>query len=60
MKGGTARRPKPAEKERLSAVQEFYHAKEIVLFEWKRGEGCVFSTLEDNEWSKSSAKRIFG
>jgi hypothetical protein len=45
MKGGTAGRPSPADIDRLKAVKEFYHAKDIVLFEWKRGEGCVFSRL---------------
>src|SRR5438876_10053614 len=44
MKGGSARTPNAVEIQRLIAVARRYHAKEIVLFAWKRGEGCHFFT----------------
>lgn len=37
IKGGSARRPCAADLARLEAVADWYHAKAIVLFEWKRG-----------------------
>lgn len=61
MKGGSARGPNTIEIQRLMAVKKRYRAKEIVLFEWKRGKGCHFSTLTSRgSWALSSAKEIFG
>lgn len=61
MKGGSARRPNTIEIQRLVAVGKRYRAKGIVLFEWKRGEGCDFYRLTSRgSWTLSSAKEIFG
>jgi hypothetical protein len=60
MKGGLAKRPSLPEIKRLKAVKKFYQAKDIILFEWKRGQGCIFSRREGDKWTKSSTKEIFG
>ena len=61
MKGGSARTPNAAEIRRLVAVARRYRAKEIVLFAWKRGEGCDFYKLaHGRSWTPSSAREIFG
>lgn len=60
MKGGSARLPSPKDIQRLKAVAERYHAKEIVLFGWKRGEGCKFLVLKGDTWTPSTALAIFG
>jgi hypothetical protein len=60
MKGGSAPLPTAGDIERLWAVAKRYHVKKVVLFEWKRGEGCTFSVLEGDEWNKSSPLEIFG
>jgi hypothetical protein len=61
MKGGGARRPTAIEIQPLKAVARRYHAKEIVLFAWKRREGCDFYKLtQRGSWIQSSAKEIFG
>jgi hypothetical protein len=45
---------------RLKAVAKRYGAKEVVLFEWKRGKGCNFSRLTGDTWTESTAGDIFG
>jgi hypothetical protein len=60
MKGGSAKLPKPVAIERLKAVKNRYHAKEVVLFEWKPKKGCKFSVLKGNAWIETSPEAIFG
>jgi hypothetical protein len=61
MKGGSASMPNTDDKERLRAVATHYGAKEIVLFEWKRGKRSAFSRLTSKgTWDPSSARNIFG
>jgi hypothetical protein len=60
MKEGSAKLPKLVAIERLKAVKNRYHAKEVVLFEWQRGKGCTFSVLQGDDWSPSTATGIFG
>lgn len=61
MKGGSAKSPTPADLVRLRAVARRYKASAIVLFEWKRGEGCTFKTLRAGwHWDEVSAKSLFG
>jgi hypothetical protein len=43
MKSGSAEMPSPADIQRLKAVAARYHAKKVVLFEWRQRE------QEDNE-----------
>lgn len=53
MKGGSARGPSAEDIRRLRAVKRHYRARDIVLFEWKRGEGCTFRRLESGaKWSE--------
>ena len=60
MKGGSAPLPTDGDRARLRAVAKHYDAKKVVLFEWQRREGCTFSILNGDEWTKSSALKIFG
>lgn len=61
MKGGCARPPNGAQKQRLRVVARRYRAKEIVLFAWKREESCKFYRLTAaNTWVQSSAATLFG
>jgi hypothetical protein len=61
MKGGSARTPTMAEKRRLQDVAQHYAAREVVLFEWKRGKGTAFYTLGNAlEWRPSTRREIFG
>jgi hypothetical protein len=63
MKGGTARLPSLNEVDRLRAVARRYRAKDIVLFEWKKGKRspCRFSRWRGGRWYPvRSAAEIFG
>jgi hypothetical protein len=61
MKGGLARNPNAADIRRLRAVKRRYGAKAIVLFAWKKAVSSHFYKLgRDVEWTRSSAKNIFG
>ena len=60
VKGGSARKPKAADIQRLKVVKKRYGSKHIVLFEWKKGTASNFSTLIGEEWRPSSAEEIFG
>ena len=52
VKGRTARRPSAEERERLRVVAATYHAKTILLSEWKKGSRACFFRLDGDEWSK--------
>ena len=61
MKGGSARTPTTDEKQRLRQVAKHYRAREVVLFEWKRGERTRFRILgADLEWHPRTRQGIFG
>lgn len=61
MKGGSARPPSMVEKRRLRAVADHYDAREVVLFEWKKGKSTKFCTLDDLlQWLPSTSSKIFG
>jgi hypothetical protein len=61
MKGGSARRPSVEEKVRLRGVADHYGAKEVVLFEWKRGKVTAFYTLDQSlYWVPTASGRLFG
>ena len=61
MKGGSARTPSMAEKRRLQAVAKHHGAREVVLFEWKRGRGTALYTLSKTlEWHPSTRRGLFG
>src|SRR5262245_19677393 len=48
IKGGSARRPKMADIQRLRAVARAYNARDIVLAEWIKGRHLKFSRLVNN------------
>ena len=61
MKGGSARAPSMVEKRRLQAVAEHYGAREVVLFQWKKGKSTTFYTLSNAlGWRPSTSSEIFG
>jgi hypothetical protein len=65
MKGGSADMPTHDDIQRLKTVAKRYHAKEVVLFEWrqrepKRTKTCCFSVLRGDDWKESAAEDIFG
>jgi hypothetical protein len=61
MKGGGARTPGDAELHRLRQVARHYHARKVVLFEWRLGISSHFSVLGPrNRWQLSTSREIFG
>ncbi len=58
-KGGSSRRPKPEEVERLSVVGERYGAKAVVLAEWRRGTHLQLFRLAEGHWHTTTASEIF-
>ena len=61
LKGGDARRPDGSEIGRLRKVGQRYHARAIVLFEWKKGDWCRFRKLgADCEWHPTNGEELFG
>jgi hypothetical protein len=61
MKGGSAKAPSAAEIRRLRAVARRYRAKDVILFTWRKGEGCVFQKLgRGTDWLPSAASELFG
>ena len=61
MKGGSAKFPTPEEKDRLKAVANYYRAKNVVLFEWKKGKRTQFYVLNrKNEWKEIKTPDLFG
>ncbi|MFZ5496805.1 MAG: hypothetical protein ACOZE5_15910 [Verrucomicrobiota bacterium] len=59
-KGGSAPRPKKADVERLSRLARLYHAKAVVLAEWKKGTHLQIYRLHGSEWRIATVKQIFG
>jgi hypothetical protein len=61
MKGGSAKLPSLADRERLRAVAESYNARAVVLFEWSKATKAAFSVLtHDLRWEESTCAEIFG
>ncbi len=50
VKGGSAKWPSEEDRERLRLVRERYHAKEILLSEWKKGATPTIYRLIDDSW----------
>jgi hypothetical protein len=45
----------------LNAVANYYRAKKVVLFEWKKGKKTQFYVLnKKKEWSEITASELFG
>jgi hypothetical protein len=61
IKGGGARSPNPEELQRLRKVARYYHASEVVLFQWRIGVSSRFYVLRQrNRWELSTGMEIFG
>ncbi len=61
IKGGSARGPTLADKQRLHEVSTYYHARAIVQFQWRNGQKSQFSVLQrSGEWKRATATEIFG
>ena|ERR1700733_14290074 len=61
MKGGGARDPNSTELNRLRLVARHYHAREIVLFQWRIGVSSHFFVLrQGNRWERTTGKEMFG
>ena len=58
-KGGTASFPTDEEISRLIEVKNYYHAKHIVLANWKKREKLNFYYLINRNWKEGDAKEIF-
>jgi hypothetical protein len=60
VKGGSASLPSVDDRRRLAQVKDYYHARDVVLFEWRKGERARFSLLgHDLEWTPSTGTAIF-
>jgi len=58
-KGGGARLPTPSDIERLEAVARMYHAKAVVLAEWKKGQTLHLKRLRRGEWVEMEPGEVF-
>jgi hypothetical protein len=60
IKGGSARGPTQDDCRRLREVKRLYRAKDVVQFQWKRGESSKFFVLGRNlNWLPSSSEELF-
>jgi hypothetical protein len=62
MKGGSARTPTMlAERRRLRAVAKHYGARDVVLFQWRKGKSSKFFILgRELEWEETTGANVFG
>lgn len=61
IKGGSARSPTAADKQRLREVSKHYRARAVVQFQWRNGQCSEFSVLQRNgEWKPATGAEIFG
>jgi hypothetical protein len=60
IKGGSARGPTLDDCRRLREVKRLYRAKDVVQFQWKRGESSKFFVLGRKlNWLPSSSEELF-
>lgn len=64
VKGGSAPLPNDDEIARLRIVADYYHAQNVILFQWKKGIGTetgykILHTTR-NEWKAVSSEKLFG
>jgi hypothetical protein len=60
IKGGSARGPTHDDCRRLREVKRLYRAKDVVQFQWRRGESSKFFVLGRNlNWVPSSSGELF-
>ena len=60
VKGGLAARPSESDIERLHTVAKYYHAKAVVLAEWKIKEKLNVYRLDGLAWTLVKPAAIFG
>jgi hypothetical protein len=60
IKGGSARGPTQGDCRRLREVKRLYRAKDVVQFQWRKGESSKFFVLGRNlNWLPSSSEQLF-
>lgn len=60
MKGGRARNPNPVEMHRMRLVARHYHARNVVLFQWRIGVSSRFFVLRPrNRRELTTGKEVF-
>ena len=59
LKGGSARKPSVEDIKRLKKLASYYHAKQILLFEWIKNKKAVFYRLKGLSWVESKPAEIF-
>lgn len=59
VKGGSARLPAGNDILRLVKVGEYYHAKRIILAEWKKGKAPTLYSLVNSSWQEIKPKDAF-
>ena len=60
IKGGSAAKPKEADKERLLKVKKKYGAEHVVLFSWKKNKEKQFAVLgKDRKWHNVEPEELF-
>lgn len=61
IKGGSASTPDIDARRRLQRVAEYYRAREVVLFHWRRGRDARYFRLDKKlEWEPIEGPRVFG
>jgi hypothetical protein len=61
VKGGSARTPSIDERRHLREIEKYYRARDVVLFQWRRGESSEFFKLQRNlEWKGTTGSALFG
>jgi hypothetical protein len=60
VKGGSAPGPAASDCRRLFKVKKVYHAKAVVLFQWRKGKSSQFFTLGRNlQWKLTTSRELF-
>jgi hypothetical protein len=58
-KGGSAKGPSAGDIERLEIVARKYHAKAVVLAEWKKGKTLQLKKLQRGKWVSIEPDELF-
>lgn len=58
-KGGSAQMPTTDDILRLAKVGKYYHAKRIILAEWKKGKAPTLYSLVNSSWKKIESHDAF-
>lgn len=58
VRGSSSRKPTKDEIIRLSKVGKYYHTKNIILAEWRKGISHKFYQLENDDWKPLETKDL--